>query len=217
MPAISVDLTSPLSDALLVGSLVSAKRLVDMYNEKSLDSTETWLKKSIILILIFVVYDLVMSGTIVNMISKYRDEQSKELLASINDFVKFSTILATNQVAISYLYNTPLTGNQWMLKILGITLGYGIYNMSSQYMLNVGSNYQLIYNDFMKIGLGDIFGILLSKGTNINQSDLLVLLADFIGVAVYHYAAKPIASIPKDKGASSIPDEFISKATKYRM
>jgi hypothetical protein len=207
----SPSLNTAVFTSLFVGSLLSSGKLVELYTSKTSSPLDTWAKNSILLIFIFVVYDIVISGSVVKIISQYKDSQATEILASLSDLARFGTVLSVNHLALSYINNKPYTNTEVMYKIIGIILGYSLYNMSASYMLNVGPKYQPFYNDFMKVSMGDIFGSLLVKGANLDTSDLYVVLADFIAMAVFHFGLKPLVGISPEKSGSAVPDAFLQK------
>lgn len=210
LPA-SPTLNTAVFTTLFVGSLLSSNKLIELYTSKTSSSMDVWIKNSILLIFIFVIYDIVISGSVIKIISQYKDSQATEMLASLADLARFGTVLGANHIALSYINNKPYTNTEVMYKILGIILGYSVYNMSASYMLNVGSKYQPFYNDFIKVSMGDIFGSLMVKGTNLDVSDLYMVLADFIAMAVFHFGLKPIVGIPSDKSGSAVPDALLPK------
>ena len=201
------DIDNSKFDIVLVGTLLIVTQVVKSQTLSDISITEkTFINQSLALLIAFVVYDIVINRFAVSIISASKFK-NKQALAAMNDIIKFSSVFIIKEYGMSMVYPSSQTFSKpWMMRSSGTILGYVLYDLLSPYMMNVGAENQLFYNDVMKVSFGDLFGGYLVNNT-LDYTDLINVLGSILGLGVFHLFTRKIVS-DKPSGPSSFPGDL---------
>jgi hypothetical protein len=160
--------------------------------------TEKWMNMALATLL-----GVALHGLLTNKVSGMINTQLKinniGLKSSVYDLVKFGTIFASQRAIVSYIEGKPLVFNQkWFIEHGAIIAGYAGFNMAVQNIVpKVGSKYQPLVNDLIKVSMGALASNFLMDGT-INNTHLMLLGVTLAGFTAFHLGTKNFV-VPKEK------------------
>jgi hypothetical protein len=201
------DIDNSKFDIVLIGTLVIVTQVVKSQTLSDISITDrTFINSTLAILIAFVLYDIILNRFAVSIISASKIK-NKQALAAMNDIIKFSSVFIIKEYGMSMVYPSSQSFSKtWMMRSSGTVLGYAIYNLLSPYMMNVGSENQLFYNDVMKVSFGDLFSGYLVNNT-LDYTDLINVLGSIVGLGVFHLFSRKIVS-DKPSGPSSFPGDL---------
>jgi hypothetical protein len=123
------------------------------------------------------------------MILKNIDANTTVFLA-INDIVKFGTVFVTKEIVSAKLTNRPLNfGTRWQMESGFTILGYTIFDVLSSNLPSVGEAWQPIFNDVVKVTLGEITRDFMIQHT-LTYENIISSLGLSLGIVIYHMLLK---------------------------
>jgi hypothetical protein len=198
------DIDNSKFDIVFVATLVIVTQVVKSQTLSDISITDkTFINQTLAVLIAFLLYDIILNRFTVSIISASKIK-NKQALAAMNDIIKFSSVFIIKEYGMSMVYPSSQTfSKSWMMRSSGTILGYVLYDLLSPYMMNVGAEYQLFYNDVMKVSFGDLFSGYLINNT-LDYTDLINVLGSIIGLGVFHLFSRKIVT-DKASGPSSFP------------
>lgn len=206
---IKTNIKNAVNDVILVGTLLVSTHLTITFQQNGDYYNKLWIHKAVSLLVGFVVYELIIRDLNLYLLKQLKVSDSTMLLV-LYDVIKLSTVYGIKELILYRFFKNDPTGvvKDWMY-VKGINIvGFIVYDVIFGVTpINIGGKYKIIVNDFVKLGLGDIFGGYAKKGT-LDFDDLLNIGGTLIGLLVYHLVIKPIVSDDPTSGVSSYPDSL---------
>ena len=175
-----VDLTL-MSSILLVSHFVNYQFAVskeELFNN-------SWNNVALATLLGFALHSLLTNKLSALLINNLELDNPSSILI-VYDIIKYGTVFITKEFVSAQLNNRPANFDvKWQMESGFTLLGYIIYDFCSVKLPNVGEKYQLLYNDVVKIGLGELTANFMINHT-ITTQNLISLGGMLSGIVVYH-------------------------------
>ena len=159
---------------------------------------EKWMNSSVALLLGVALHGL-LTNKLSAMVNTQLNIEHLGLKNSVYDFFKFGTIFVCQRSISSYIENKPIVfDRKWMMES-GLTIaGYSAYNIVlAPVMPAVDPQYQPLFNDLVKISLGDLTAKYFVNGT-ITKEHLMNLSGLLTSFVIFHLVVKKLV-FPNEK------------------
>jgi hypothetical protein len=153
---------------------------------------EKWMNSSVALLLGVALHGL-LTNKLSAMVNTQLNIQNVGLKNSVYDFFKFGTIFVCQRSISSYIEAKPIVfDREWMMNT-GLTIaGYSAYNVVlAPVMPAVDPKFQPLFNDLVKVSLGDLTAKYFISGT-ITQKHLMTLSGLLASFVVFHLVVKQL-------------------------
>ena len=153
---------------------------------------EKWMNSSVALLLGVALHGL-LTNKLSAMVNTQLNIQNVGLKNSVYDFFKFGTIFVCQRSISSYIESKPIVfDREWMMNT-GLTIaGYSAYNVVlAPVMPAVDPKYQPLFNDIVKVSLGDLTAKYFISGT-ITKNHLMTLAGLLASFVVFHLVVKQV-------------------------
>ena len=180
------------NDLSLFITIVIVMNLVDYRLLGTALFDEKWMNSSVALLLGVALHGL-LTNKLSAMVNTQLNIEHLGLKNSVYDFFKFGTIFVCQRSISSYIENKPIVfDRKWMMES-GLTIaGYSAYNIVlAPVMPAVDPQYQPLFNDLVKVSLGDLTAKYFVDGT-ITQKHLMNLSGLLASFVIFHLVVKKL-------------------------
>ena len=151
-----------------------------------------WLNSSIAFLLGIILHSIFINKLSIKF-NAYFDIKNRGIKNSIHDFFKFGSIYVCHKYISSYMDGTPVVFDRdWIMETTLLIAGYSAYNIIlDPIMPNVSSYYQSLFNDVVKITLGNLTADYFTYGT-ITKTHIIKLFGLISSFVIFHLVVKEL-------------------------